>query len=100
MARPRCFDPSKLNRHSRICTQSGKLHRKSRALVVIASVNSQFTADPFDKRSNYPHSHPRAGGWVNPSGKLGPSLESPPESGIRYPDIRKLLKLQKLQELH
>jgi hypothetical protein len=45
-----------------ICVRSGELHRKSRALVVIASTDPQCTADSFDKRSNYFHTHPRAGG--------------------------------------
>jgi len=44
--------------------QSGELHRKPRALVVIASINPQCTADLIDKRSNYPHSHSLAGGWI------------------------------------
>jgi hypothetical protein len=35
-----------------------------RALVLIASTNPQFTADPFDKRPNNPHSQAFAGGWI------------------------------------
>jgi len=35
---------------SSICEQSGEQHIKSGALVLVASTNPQFTADPFDKR--------------------------------------------------
>src|SRR5271166_4846579 len=52
-----------LDRHP-ICEQSGEQHRKSRALVLIASTNPQFTADPLDKRPNNPHSQSFAGGWI------------------------------------
>src|SRR5271165_5062585 len=52
-----------LDRHP-ICEQSGEQHRKSRALVLIASTNPQFAAYPFDKRPNNPHSQSFAGGWV------------------------------------
>jgi hypothetical protein len=33
-------------------------------LVLIASTNPQFTADPFDKRPDNPHSPAFAGAWV------------------------------------
>ena len=53
-----------LSHRTRFVPQSGKQHRKSRALVFIASTNPQFTADPFDKRPNNPHSQSFAGGWI------------------------------------
>jgi hypothetical protein len=53
------------DRH-RTCEQLGEQHRKSRALVFIASIDPQFTADPFDKRPNNRHSQSLAGGWIKP----------------------------------
>ena len=63
----------KARRHP-FCKQSREQDRNARALVVIASTNPQFTADPVDKRPNNPHSQSFAGGWIK--FKTGPSLQT------------------------
>jgi hypothetical protein len=50
-------------RHS-IYDRSMEQDCKSRALPLVAPSDSQFTADPFDKRPNNGHSQSFADGWI------------------------------------
>jgi hypothetical protein len=52
------------SRSPRFVPESSKQHRKSRALVLVSAINSRFTANLFDKRSNDPHSQSFAGDGI------------------------------------
>ena len=51
-------------RAERILQQSEEQHPKPRTLVPIGAIDSQFTADLFDKRPNDFHSQSFAASWI------------------------------------
>jgi hypothetical protein len=64
------------SRSPRFVPQSSKQHRKSRALVLVSAINSQFTANSSTRDRTILIPSPLRATGSNPSGKAGPSLET------------------------